>query len=208
MADLRQPQEHERQAPGLNHKLSTVLNQLVVSRTNGTNLCLLLASLPTVPHCLTSIHTAMQALGITLEREPLALRSTRNHRRTAMRRGAAWSAGRLSSFLAVRRGRLALAGGPAAEPSWLQSPRRCPQEHGWASQRAAAGRSSPGGADAGRAFVVWFVSSCVVRVAAGTRRWGRRGRARRRSPGPPGGFRWAGRWAGLSRRSRPCWPGK
>jgi hypothetical protein len=33
-------------------------------------------------------------------------------------------------------------------------------------------------------YVVWFVSSCVVRVAAGTRRWGRRGSARRRpSPG-------------------------
>jgi hypothetical protein len=143
--------------------LSTVLNQLVVSRTNGTNLCLLLASLPTVPHCLTSIHTAMQALGITLEREPLALRSTRNRPRTAMRRGAAWSAGRLSSFLAVRRGRLALAGGPAAEPSWLQSPRPCPQEHGWASQRAAAGRSSPGGADAGRALVTGSTSSARVR---------------------------------------------
>jgi hypothetical protein len=80
-----------------------------------------------------------------------------------MRRGAAWSAGRLSSFLAVRRGRLALAGGPAAEPSWLQSPRRCPQEHGWASQRAAAGRSSPGGADAGRALVTGSTSSARVR---------------------------------------------
>ena len=30
--------------------------------------------------------------------------------------------------------------------------------------------------------VVRFVGSCVVRVAAGTRRWGRRGRARRRKP--------------------------
>ena len=143
--------------------LSTVLNQLVVSRTNGTNLCPLIASLPTVPHCSTSIHTAMQALGITLDPEPLALPSTRNRLRTAMRRGAAWSAGRPSSFLAVRRGRLALAGGPAAEPSWLQSPRRCPQEHGWASQRAAAGRSSPGGADAGRALVTGSTSSARVR---------------------------------------------
>ena len=94
---------------------------------------------------------------------PFALRSTRNHPRTAMRRGAAWSAGRPSRFLAVRRGRLALAGGPAAEPSRLQSPRRCPQEHGWASQRAAAGRSSPGGADAGRALVTGSTSSARVR---------------------------------------------
>jgi hypothetical protein len=85
------------------------------------------------------------------------------HKRTAMRRGAALSAGRPSSFLAVRIGRLALAGGPAAEPSWLQSPRRCPQEHGWASQRAAAGRSSPGGADAGRALVTGSTSSARVR---------------------------------------------
>ena len=66
--------------------LSTVLNQLVVSRTNGTNLCPLIASLPTVPHCSTSIHTAMQALGITLDPEPLALPSTRNRLRTALHR--------------------------------------------------------------------------------------------------------------------------
>jgi hypothetical protein len=31
--------------------------------------------------------------------------------------------------------------------------RRCPQEHGWVAQRAAAGHGGPGSADAGRAFV-------------------------------------------------------
>jgi hypothetical protein len=41
--------------------------------------------------------------------------------------------------------------------------RRCPQEHGWVAQRAAAGRSGPGGADAGRAFVTLSVSSAGVR---------------------------------------------
>jgi hypothetical protein len=36
--------------------------------------------------------------------------------------------------------------------------------------------------DRGAALGVRFVGSCVVRVAAGTRRWGRRGRARTRKP--------------------------
>ena len=42
--------------------------------------------------------------------------------------------------------------------------RRCPQEHGWASQRAAAGRGGPGGADAGCAFVTVSASSASVRL--------------------------------------------
>jgi hypothetical protein len=48
--------------------------------------------------------------------------------------------------------------------------RRCPQEHGWASQRAAAGRGGPGGADASRAFVTVSASSasvqCPVRASS------------------------------------------
>jgi hypothetical protein len=106
-------------------------------------LCPLIASLPTVPHCSTSIHTAMQALGITLEPEPPALPSTRNRLRTAMRRGAAWPpAERPSSCVAVQ---------PAVS-RWQIPHRRAvmvadrrvcrPQQHGSPSQRCRGTRIS------------------------------------------------------------------
>jgi hypothetical protein len=81
--------------------------------------------LTTVLQCSTSIHTAMQALGITLDREPPALRSTRNHPRTAVRPGAAWPpAERPSSWLVVRGGSPALAGGPAPSRHGCQAPQK------------------------------------------------------------------------------------
>jgi hypothetical protein len=59
---------------------------------------------------------------------------------------------------------LALEGGLTAEPAWaVERPRRRPQEHGWASQRAVARRGGPGGPDAGRAFVTLSTSSAGVR---------------------------------------------
>jgi hypothetical protein len=82
---------------------------------------------------------------------------------TAMRRGAAWPAGRLSSFLVVREAVSRWQVAPPPSRHGCQSPRRCPREHGWASHRAAAGRSSPGGADAGRALVTVSTSSAGVR---------------------------------------------
>ena len=54
-----------------------------------------------------------------------------------------------------------------------------------------------------RRLVVWFVSSSGV-VA---RRWGRRGRARRRNRELLLGFRRTRRWAGLSLRTCRCWRG-
>src|SRR5215211_5430283 len=61
-------------------------------------------------------------------------------------------------------------------------------------------------------LVLTYGSSWVVRswLVAGTpaRRWGRRGRARRRSPGPPRACRPAGRWARPNPGSCPGWPGR
>jgi hypothetical protein len=85
----------------------------------------------------------------------------------AVRRGAAWLA-RPSSCVGAS-GSLTLERWPAAEPSWLPSAAGAvpvggsPEEHGWASQRAAVGRGGPGGADAGRAFVTVSMSSSGVR---------------------------------------------
>jgi hypothetical protein len=66
-----------------------------------------------------------------------------------MRRGAAWPAGRPSSFLVVREAVSRWQVAPPPSRHGCQAPRRCPQEYGWAFHRAAAGRSGPGGADAG-----------------------------------------------------------
>jgi hypothetical protein len=86
------------------------------------------------------------ALAITDEASPFALRSTRNHPRRAVRRGAAWPAERQSSCPVRRRAPRALLGAFTAEPSWAAERRRgCPREHGF--RRPAGGRSG-GGQDA------------------------------------------------------------
>jgi hypothetical protein len=80
-----------------------------------------------------------------------------------VRQGAAWPAGRRSSLLVVREAVSCWQVAPPPSRHGCQSPRRCPQEHGGASHRAAAGRSGPGGADAGHALVTVSMSSASVR---------------------------------------------
>jgi hypothetical protein len=106
--------------------------------------------------------TPASALAITLDREPFALRSTRNHLRRAVRRGAAKTAERPSSRLAeqqaVPRWQVAL---PASRHG-CQAPQALSARHGWVAQHA---RSVwwPGGADAVRGFVTVSASSASVR---------------------------------------------
>jgi hypothetical protein len=69
-------------------------------------------------------------LGITDEASPLALRSTRNRPRRAVRRGAASPA--TEQLPSSPKGSPALAGGLTAEPAWATERRsRRPQEHDW-----------------------------------------------------------------------------
>jgi hypothetical protein len=120
-------------------------------------------------------HPPAWVLAITLDRKPLALRSTRIIPRTAVRRGAAGAVGRPSNFLVVRE----------AVSRWQVAPP--PRRHGCQSRGAvhrntvgrptvaAAGRSGPGGADAGRVFVTVSTSSAGVRcpVSGASVQWPR-----------------------------------
>ena len=102
------------------------------------------------------------ALAITLDREPFALRSTRNRPRTAVRRGAAGRrGGRAGAWYCERQSRAGR--WPTAEPSWLRALRALSRGTRLGVQRAAVGRGGPGGADAGRAFVTVSASSASVR---------------------------------------------
>ena len=99
----------------------------------------LLASSPEALHGFRTCRP-LQALAITLDRQPPALRSTRNRPRRAVRRGAAGPAKRPSSRLVVQE-----------------------HKHGWASQRAVARRGGQGGPDAGRAVVTVSASVSGIR---------------------------------------------
>jgi hypothetical protein len=107
--------------------------------------------------------TSASALAITLGREPPALRSTRNHPRTAVRRGAAWPpAERPSSCLvvqeAVSRWQVALPPGRHA----CRAPRVPPTATRFAVPAASW---VPGCPDADRAVVALSASSVRVRVS-------------------------------------------
>jgi hypothetical protein len=90
----------------------------------------------------------LQALAITLDREPPALRSTRNRLRTAVRQGASWTAAyhRQLTVAAVAspiRGRVGALGVLAAERSWLLL------------AQTASARSSLQPVSSGRASAPW-----------------------------------------------------
>jgi len=117
---------------------------------------------PAAPTFSNNLHVE---LAITLDPEPLALRSTRIVRGQQCAE-APLDPGGATKQLPARR-YLALEGGLTAEPAWAaERRRRRPQEHGWASQRAVAGRGGPGGPDAGRAVVSLSASSASVRRPA------------------------------------------
>jgi hypothetical protein len=94
----------------------------------------------------------MQALGITLDREPPALRSTRNRPRTAVHRGANWTAAyhlQLTVAAVARpvRGSVVPLGVLAAERSWVvaRPDGVCPAEPPAGLQRSGVdGRSVSG----------------------------------------------------------------
>ena len=107
-------------------------------------------------------HPPASALAITLDRAPFALRSTRNHPRTAVRRGAA----------RPRRSDQAAAGETLSRAGRRPHRRACmgcraPQAPSTRTRLGvpAHGRSAwwPGGPDAGRAFVSLSASSASVR---------------------------------------------
>jgi hypothetical protein len=100
------------------------------------------------------------ALVITLDREPLALRSTRNRLRTAVRRGAAWPPAERPSSWPGSAARSLARWQVASPPSrhGCRAPRvpPPPQQHGSLS----SGVVVPGCPDAHRALVALSASTC------------------------------------------------
>ena len=102
-------------------------------------------------------------LAITDEASLFALRSTRHSSEDSTAPRCGLAGGATEQLPGRAAGSLAPADIPPPSRHGRQAPQRCPQEHRWVAQRAAAGRGGPGGADAGRAFVSVSTSSASGR---------------------------------------------